>query len=836
VPNSKPGFVAQIKSYPAVFWIANTMEIFERMAWYGFYAVASLYITGPKETGGLGFNDVQRGQIQAIVPFFLYIFPVFTGALADRYGYKKMFTIAYVGMVISYYLLGQATTMPGFLAAFMLVAVAAAIFKPVVVGTVARLTDETNSSTGFGIFYMMVNIGGFVGPIVAGAVRGVSWDYVFIACSCWAAVNLIIVLLFYKDPTTEAGSKGARTFRKVMDDTVEVLGNLRLFVTVFVVLIALMLPGFRWEWFTWTHCWVFIGCWIVLNVLWDLAMPAGSGRPDYQGGGRRNPLLKRMHCSNWRFALFLLIMSGFWTSFNQIFLTMPLYIRDFTDTRAMVNMGRRVFGALGRSDWIDKLAAIEETELFGEFDRLVRRARGLESMVPPEPLTGEELAKKGKEVAKDLERLLKSPQLSEVDRTAAADFLASLALLDAKKYETLFSLSDEAQTLLGAIERSNKNLAPTETFLLFLSGLRQKWENALLKTIDEARALLTAVDRAKRIPALAFDPSLTDEDRAALARLVVELNAPAAATPLEVLDLVEGARTILQYKVRIEPTELGELMASIPTSPQAITNEQLDVAVKTINTRLNLKGKDEFEDAEADAVRAVLSELMAQGPLPARQAVVEACATLSAKTRELEPANLALGVRDLSYRAAIWERMDAGRQVNPEHIVNFDAGAIVLLQVLISFLMARFHRFTTMIVGMVVAGVGIGLSAVAGGTMIGPVGGLLCVVIAGIVIFGIGEMMASPTSQEYVGRIAPRDKVALYMGYYFVAVALGNLFGGILSGEMYQKLARDVQRPDLMWLFYGGLMFLTALIFLLYNKFALPREAVPAMTGGSSSD
>ena len=62
-----------------------------------------------------------------------------------------MFIISYVGMVISYYLLGQATTVPGFLVVFMLVA--AAIFKPLVVGTVARVTDGSNSSTGFGIFY-----------------------------------------------------------------------------------------------------------------------------------------------------------------------------------------------------------------------------------------------------------------------------------------------------------------------------------------------------------------------------------------------------------------------------------------------------------------------------------------------------------------------------------------------------------------------------------------------------------------------------------------------------------------------------------------------------------
>jgi len=166
VSAAKPGFLAQIKSYPATFWVANTMEIFERMAWYGFFAVSSLYITGPVETGGLGFTSEERGQIQAIVPFFLYLMPVLTGALADRYGYKKMFLIAYVGMVIFYYGLGQFKSFPGFLAAFMCVAVAAAIFKPVVVGTIARLTDESNSSTGFGIFYMMVNVGGFLGPIV----------------------------------------------------------------------------------------------------------------------------------------------------------------------------------------------------------------------------------------------------------------------------------------------------------------------------------------------------------------------------------------------------------------------------------------------------------------------------------------------------------------------------------------------------------------------------------------------------------------------------------------------------------------------------------------------
>ena len=90
-------------------------------------------------------------------------------------------------------------------------------------------------------------------------------------------------------------------------------------------------------------------------------------------------------------------------------------------------------------------------------------------------------------------------------------------------------------------------------------------------------------------------------------------------------------------------------------------------------------------------------------------------------------------------------------------------------------------------------------------------------------------------SQEYVGRIAPADKKALYMGYYFVAVALGNLFGGILSGELMGKLAYEMNRPDLMWMAFGAIMLATSIVFLLYNKFALPKEGTHMLTGENAS-
>jgi len=191
-----------LREFPQTFWAANTMEIFERMAWYGFFTVSSLYITGAVSEGGLGFSNQDRGVLQGVVTFFLYLFPVVTGALADRYGFRRMLVAAFCVLVPAYFLLGQFKTFPTFFMAFMLVALGAAMFKPVIVGTVSKVTSDRTASMGFGIFYMMVNIGGFVGPIVAGIVRGWDWSYVFIASSCWIALNFIIVLFFYHEPTT----------------------------------------------------------------------------------------------------------------------------------------------------------------------------------------------------------------------------------------------------------------------------------------------------------------------------------------------------------------------------------------------------------------------------------------------------------------------------------------------------------------------------------------------------------------------------------------------------------------------------------------------------------
>lgn len=245
------------KSLPKTFWVANTMELFERWAWYGMYAIYAIYLTDPIEKGGLGFTDAQRGSITGIVPFILYLLPIFTGAMSDRFGYTRTLISAYAILIAGYFSMGQVTTYFPMFMAFLCVAVGAAMFKPVISATVSHTTNSKTASIGFGLFYAMVNIGGFVGPLIGGILRKLSWDYVFYMSMGAITLNLIMVLLFFKEP--DRGNVESKSFATVLKEIGLVFSDLK-------------------------------------------------------------------------FVIFLFMLSGFWTAFNQIFITLPLLLRDWVDT------------------------------------------------------------------------------------------------------------------------------------------------------------------------------------------------------------------------------------------------------------------------------------------------------------------------------------------------------------------------------------------------------------------------------------------------------------------------------------------------------------------------
>jgi len=158
------GFLKTMGSFNNKFWVASVMELFERWAWYGLFAVLALYLTGSTDDGGLGFTHTEKGQIMGYVTAILYLLPLITGVIADRIGYKKALIIAYVMLITGYYMMGEMTSYTSVFLVFLYVAVGAAMFKPVASAIITVSTDKSNSTLGFGIFYMMVNVGGFIGP------------------------------------------------------------------------------------------------------------------------------------------------------------------------------------------------------------------------------------------------------------------------------------------------------------------------------------------------------------------------------------------------------------------------------------------------------------------------------------------------------------------------------------------------------------------------------------------------------------------------------------------------------------------------------------------------
>lgn len=211
-------------TFPKTFWIANIVELFERWAWYGIFAVMAIYLTGSTDTGALGFSQSEKGLIMGTVTTLLYFFPIITGAIADKYGFKKILLLSFAILSSGYFLLSKASGFNMVFMTLLFIAIGGAFFKPIISATISKTTNDENSSIGFGIFYMIVNIGAFIAPIVASKLRVFDWNLVFYVSSASILINVLLVLFFYKEPTVD-NDKNTVSFIKVMSETFKNIGK-----------------------------------------------------------------------------------------------------------------------------------------------------------------------------------------------------------------------------------------------------------------------------------------------------------------------------------------------------------------------------------------------------------------------------------------------------------------------------------------------------------------------------------------------------------------------------------------------------------------------------------
>ncbi len=259
------GMLAKIRDgFSRTFWVANIIELFERLAYYGSKAVLAVYVAeqvglGPEKAGWL---------VGSLFNTLLYFLPILAGTVVDRYGFRRSLTACFAIFTLGYFMIGfaglpagQAVTgaigaTPYMIIALMVTAVGGSLIKPSIVGTVARTTTGETKSLGYSIYYMLVNIGGAIGPFLAVPVReNAGIAYVLVMSSLTSFLMLVATLIFFKEPKRPADAPPPKAMSGVLKDMLLVFGNLR-------------------------------------------------------------------------FISFLVIFSGFWIMFWQIFYSMPFYIRD----------------------------------------------------------------------------------------------------------------------------------------------------------------------------------------------------------------------------------------------------------------------------------------------------------------------------------------------------------------------------------------------------------------------------------------------------------------------------------------------------------------------------
>jgi dipeptide/tripeptide permease len=150
-----------------------------------------------------------------------------------------------------------------------------------------------------------------------------------------------------------------------------------------------------------------------------------------------------------------------------------------------------------------------------------------------------------------------------------------------------------------------------------------------------------------------------------------------------------------------------------------------------------------------------------------------------------------------------------------EHITAINALTIIILQLIVSSIVKKKKALPTMITGIAIGTLGIGILAIAQN---------IWILIIGIVVFSVGEMTAHPKFISYIGLVAPSDKKAMYMGYIFLYGVFGSSVGGIMGAQLYVHFVDNLNQPRTFWLIFAGIGILTIIGLLLYNKFLAPKK------------
>lgn len=226
--DSPSSFLSSLRGFNRPFWVANVSELFERIAFYGTTSMLVLYLTRSR-----GLEEGEAMRLNGVFGMLVYGLPVLSGFLADLMGYRRSLLLAYALLATGYLLVGQLTTYWTIAGALLVVAFGASLVKPTITGTVQKTCLPAQRAVGFSIYYTLVNVGGFIGPLSAGRVgKAFGPETNFLVCAAAAVVAFLLVLALFREPAQQVTER--KSFAGFLRDFLKVVSNGRL-VTLFVL-------------------------------------------------------------------------------------------------------------------------------------------------------------------------------------------------------------------------------------------------------------------------------------------------------------------------------------------------------------------------------------------------------------------------------------------------------------------------------------------------------------------------------------------------------------------------------------------------------------------------
>jgi len=317
-------------------------EMWERFSYYGMRALLTLFMTTAtlEANPGLGFDVATAGAVYGLYTSLVYILALPGGWVADNlWGQRKAVWVGGWVIAAGHFTMAVQGTFTFFLGLAFIIC-GTGLLKPNVSTVVGELYPEGGArrDAGFSVFYMGINIGAFLGPLVTGYLgEGYHWHWGFGA----AGVGMVLGLIQFRLGAHHLGEAGLlRT-----SDTPEQLAakSRKFFGTFFSIVAVIAAFGYM------------VSSGVIPLTLTQIATALGYSVLVIVGlffvylwtlGGHTADESKRMGVIFWLF----LLVAIFWSGFEQAGTSLNLFARDLTD--------RMIFGWEAPASWLQSINPI----------------------------------------------------------------------------------------------------------------------------------------------------------------------------------------------------------------------------------------------------------------------------------------------------------------------------------------------------------------------------------------------------------------------------------------------------------------------------------------------